>query len=527
MTSSFHRGLAGGALLALVAAALFLDGLGHSPLLDPDEARHAEVAREMFEARGFRARLLPTLDYRPYSEKPPAYYWLVALAYGARGVDERAARTVSALAGLAGIVAIYAYAVPRFGTAAALAAGLVTATSAGWLALSRYANLDMTLTALVAVGVLSGLAWLERPAPRRPPLLPYVAAGLGVLVKGPIAGVLVAGPLLLAALARSARPAWRELGIPRGVAIVLGMGVAVYVPVALLDRTYLTGFAATNARRWSTTAPHAAPPWYYAVWLPALLLPWTAIAVPATVAAWRDPVRRPFVLWAAFVPAFLTLPRGKLATYALSALVPLGLIVGTELVRIGRGGAADGTRPFTRLTGWAIATALGAGAIAALVVRAYPVPAAVRAAIFVAAGGWAIGFVFLLRRGRLEAVPVALVGALLTIVPLASHGVVPAVAALHSERDAARVIAAAPPAPVIAFAIRDPSLSFYLRAAILYTSDRDLVRDVFADRGLAFLVTSPSHFAEVEEALGDGAHVWYATRRRRVYANRPPPNGSM
>src|SRR5689334_634646 len=237
MTSSFHRGLAGGALLALVAAALFLDGLGHSPLLDPDEARHAEVAREMFEARGFRARLLPTLDYRPYSEKPPAYYWLVALAYGARGVDERAARTVSALAGLAGIVAIYAYAVPRFGTAAALAAGLVTATSAGWLALSRYANLDMTLTALVAVGVLSGLAWLERPAPRRPPLLPYVAAGLGVLVKGPIAGVLVAGPLLLAALARSARPAWRELGIPRGVAIVLGMGVAVYVPVALLDRT--------------------------------------------------------------------------------------------------------------------------------------------------------------------------------------------------------------------------------------------------------------------------------------------------
>jgi hypothetical protein len=81
-------------------------------------------------------------------------------------------------------------------------------------------------------------------------------------------------------------------------------------------------------------------------------------------------------------------------------------------------------------------------------------------------------------------------------------------------------------APVIAFAIRDPSLSFYLRAAILYTSDRDLVRDVFADPGLAFLVTSPAHFAEVEDALGDTAHVWHATCRRRLYANRPPPNGS-
>jgi len=527
MTPSFHRGLAGGALLALVAAALFFDGLGRSPLLDPDEARHAEVAREMFEARGVRARLLPTLDYRPYSEKPPAYYWLVALAYGARGIDETGARTVSALAGLVGIVAIYAYAIPRFGAAGALGAGLVTATCGGWLALSRYANLDMALTALVTVGVLSGLAWLERPAPRRAPLLPYVAAGLGVLVKGPVAAVLVAGPLLLAALARGPRPAWRELGLPRGLAIVLAIAAAVYVPVALLDRTYLTRFATTNARRWSTTAPHAAPAWYYALWLPALLLPWTALAVPAVVAAWRDPARRPLVLWAAFVPAFLTLPRGKLATYALSALVPLGLIVGTELARFARSGATHGARPFARLTGWVTATALAAGAVAVLFVRAYPVAAPARVALFLAAAAWAIGFVLLLRRGLLEAVPVALVGALLTVVPVAVHGVVPAVAGLHSERDAARLIAAAPPAPVIAFAIRDPSLSFYLRAAILYTSDRDLVRDVFADPGLAFLVTSRAHFAEVEDALGDTAHVWYATRRRRVYANRPPPNGSM
>ena len=527
MTSSVHRGLLGGVLLALVAGALFLDGLGRSPLLDPDEARHAEVAREIFDARGVRGRLLPTLDYRPYSEKPPAYYWLVALAYRARGVDEAGARTVSALAALVAVVAIYAYALPRFGTAGALAAGLVTATSGGWLALSRYANLDMTLTALVTVGVLAGLAWLERPAPRRPPLLTYVAAGLGMLVKGPIAGVLVGGPLVLAALARRTRPAWRELGVARGLAIVLGLAAAVYVPVALLDRSYVTGFATTNVRRWATTAPHAAPPYYYALWLPALLLPWTALAVPATVAAWRDPARRPLVLWAAFVPGFLTLPRGKLATYALSALVPLGLIVGTELARFVRADATDAARPFARVTGWVAAAALAAGAVAVLVMRAYPVPAAARGALFLAAAAWAIGLVVLLRRDLLEAVPVALVGALLTIAPVAVHGVVPAVAALHSERDAARVIAAAPPAPVIAFAIRDPSLSFYLRAAIVYTSDRDLVRDVFADPGLAFLVTSRAHFAEVEEALGDTAHVWHATRRRRVYANRPPPNGSM
>src|SRR2546422_1796458 len=76
------RALAGAVLLALIGGALFFPALGAHPLLDPDEARHAEVAREMAAARGIRRLLLPTLDFRPYREKPPGYYWLVTLAFG-------------------------------------------------------------------------------------------------------------------------------------------------------------------------------------------------------------------------------------------------------------------------------------------------------------------------------------------------------------------------------------------------------------------------------------------------------------
>src|SRR5690349_18187773 len=196
------RALGGGVLLALVAGALFFQDLGRYPLLDPDEARHAEVAREMAEARGLRRVFLPTLDLQPYREKPAGYYWLALIARAVAGPGEAAARSVSAIAALVGVLALYAYALPRFGVAGALGAGLVAATSAGWFAFARYANLDMALTACVAAGVLSGLAWLDRPAPRRPPLAPYVAAGLGMLVKGPLAAVLVLGPLGLAALMR-------------------------------------------------------------------------------------------------------------------------------------------------------------------------------------------------------------------------------------------------------------------------------------------------------------------------------------
>src|SRR2546428_5211120 len=214
------RAVGGAALLALVAGALFFQDLGRYPLLDPDEARHAEVAREMAAGHGLRRLFLPTRDLEPYREKPAGYYWLVALAFGALGVGEAAARAVSALAALVAVLALYAYALPRWGLRAALGAGLGAATSAGWFGLARYGSLDMTLTACLTVGVLAGLAWLERPAPRRGPLAPYVAAGLGLVVKGPLALLLVAGPLALAALVQRPPPRVRDLGLARGTLVV-------------------------------------------------------------------------------------------------------------------------------------------------------------------------------------------------------------------------------------------------------------------------------------------------------------------
>src|SRR6266581_3587524 len=494
---STTRAVGGAALLALVAGALFLQDLGRYPLLDPDEARHAEVAREMVAGHGLRRLFLPTLDLEPYREKPAGYYWLVALAYGALGVGEAAARAVSALAALVAVLSLYAYALPRWGVPAGLGAGLVAATSAGWFGLARYGNLDMTLTACVTVGVLGGLSWLERPAPRRAPLVPYVAAGLGLLVKGPLAVLLVAGPLALAALVQRPRPRVAELGLVRGTLAVVALGALLYVPAGLLDASYLSAFAATHMRRLGSKSPHAGPIHYYLLWLPALLLP-----------------------WAVFVPAVLTLARGKLAPYALSALAPLALLVGTELAS----GRAVEERTTLRLGGALAALALLAGAGAALFAARGHLTLSVRVLLAAAALGWAVGLLLVLRRERVDLVPAAVLGAVLTLYPLGVHGVAPAVAALHSDREAARLIAGAGAAPVVAFGIHDPSLTFYLRAPVIHTDDPRLVRDLFAGDGLAFLVTGRRHFAQVEQLLGARAYLWLETPRRRLYANRA--NGS-
>src|SRR2546427_35340 len=115
--SQATRGLGGAVLLVAVAGGLFFQGLGRYPLLDPDEARHAEVAREMAAGSGARRLFLPTLDLEPYREKSAGYYWLVAFSYRAFGVGEVAARAGSALAALGAVLALYAHALQRWSSA--------------------------------------------------------------------------------------------------------------------------------------------------------------------------------------------------------------------------------------------------------------------------------------------------------------------------------------------------------------------------------------------------------------------------
>jgi hypothetical protein len=176
-----------------------------------------------------------------------------------------------------------------------------------------------------------------------------------------------------------------------------------------------------------------------------------------------------------------------------------------------------------RAGAWLLAVVVAvAGSAVPFVARDYPVGAAGRAALVVAllAAAGAVEWALVKRRTW---VPALVLAATLAVEALAVGLVLPAVARLHSDRDTAAVVRKAGPAPVIAFAARMPSLVFYLGAPVIRTDDLNVVRDLWAQDGTAFLATGRKHFAEIEGALGDRAHVWYATPRRRLYANHPPP----
>jgi len=177
-----------------------------------------------------------------------------------------------------------------------------------------------------------------------------------------------------------------------------------------------------------------------------------------------------------------------------------------------------------RASGWLAAVLLGAAAAAAaLAGRTYPVAPLGRAAFAAAALAWALALVVVLRTRRAHAVPLALLGATVTLHSVVVRFVAPAVSALHSDQATAELVASAGPAPVIAFRSQAPSLVFYLRSPVVHTEDPMLVRDLFEAPAPAFVVTGRRHVAEIEALLGPRSHLWYATPRRRLYGRLPPP----
>ncbi|MEM1322679.1 MAG: glycosyltransferase family 39 protein [Bacteroidota bacterium] len=91
-------------IIALVAALFFVPFLGGVHLFDWDEINFAEISREMLLTEDY---LRIYVDFQPFWEKPPLFFWLQALAMKAFGIGEFAARLPNALCGVLTLVLLY------------------------------------------------------------------------------------------------------------------------------------------------------------------------------------------------------------------------------------------------------------------------------------------------------------------------------------------------------------------------------------------------------------------------------------
>jgi hypothetical protein len=323
-------------LLLLVAGLLFFAGLGRLPLLEPDEGRNAEVAREMLLSGDW---ITPHFNNLPYLDKPVAFFWLVAAAFRLLGVSEWTARLPSALMGLATLLLTWHLARRMFGNSTALRAGVVVATCPLVIAFARLVIFDMTLACLVTLAMLS--FWSADSGGYNRPwcdILMFLAMGLATITKGPVGFLLpllsiVTFQAMRGRLAELKRLRW-SLGMAAFLASVLPWFIAVSLrnpdfPHYALWQESLQRFATGHAHRRGSIL------YYLPVYLGGFL-PWSLFLLLAGLGLlkkWRelrDEKQKPalfLVSWTVVILVFFTISHSKLPGYFLPAIVPLSILM--------------------------------------------------------------------------------------------------------------------------------------------------------------------------------------------------------
>ena len=319
------------AAIVALAAAICMAHLGSFGLWEPDEARYAEIAREMLQSGNL---LVPHLNYVAYVEKPPLLYWLTTLSFWIFGVSEFAARLPVALSAIVGILATYFFALRAFGRRHAILSAAILATTPMYALMSQVITTDMTLTALVTIATFSlYLHWHEGG---RWCWLAYVAMGLAVMTKGPVGAALpILSMLIWLALNRELRGAIARFRAVPGLLLTTLIAAPWFVAMTIREPGFADFyFIGEHLRRaFEADYSHSEAFYFYIPVLAIGLLPWTLLVPFLT---WREAVRNParsFCLVAASVTIVaFSCASAKLIPYILPAVPMLAVLIADGLV---------------------------------------------------------------------------------------------------------------------------------------------------------------------------------------------------
>jgi 4-amino-4-deoxy-L-arabinose transferase-like glycosyltransferase len=323
----------------LLAAVLFFARLGDLPLVDPDEGRNAEVAREMAESGAW---VVPTFNAIPYLDKPALYFRAVALSFGVFGRTEAAARLPSALSAAALVVTMFAFCRRAYGERTAALTVLVLATTPLVIGFARLVIFDMPLALFTTAAILAGYLAEEGQATARRLwlLLGAASSAVATLIKGPV-GFLVPGAVLAALHLVERRPrAILRMLAPRNLVLFLALVLPWFLALLHAHPDFLHyGLVEESMRRYlSNTLRRSEPVYYYGPVLLVALYPWSALLPEAVVAAWRararwTPTDRFLIVWAVIVVLFFSSSQSKRPGYILPGLVALAVLIARLLDR--------------------------------------------------------------------------------------------------------------------------------------------------------------------------------------------------
>jgi 4-amino-4-deoxy-L-arabinose transferase-like glycosyltransferase len=356
-------------LIALVAALLFIPGLGAVHLFDWDEINFAEIAREMLATGNWGQ---PTIDYLPFHEKPPLFIWLQALSMSVFGVGEFAARLPDALCGIITLLVLYHLGTRLHDRTFGLLWALAYLGSVLPHLYFRSGIIDPWFNLFIFLG-LDRIIRLAQ-GDERPALHAWLAGlflGLAVLTKGPV-GVLIPGLVVAVywTIGRL-RPVlkWRwMLAITAGTVLTIGLWGA--YDLLRHGPDFMTGFFWRQVAMLTTEdAGHGGFVGYHFVVLLIGCFPASIFALQELLKPARDGSdgqnahRRWMVILFWVVLILFSLVKTKIVHYSSLCYFPLTYLAALQLHRIWKNQEAFG---------WSRLLLGGLGTLLALILIAVP-----------------------------------------------------------------------------------------------------------------------------------------------------------
>jgi 4-amino-4-deoxy-L-arabinose transferase-like glycosyltransferase len=323
------------AALLLLFVPVWLEPAG-SWLAEPDEARYAEIPREMLATHDF---VTPRLNGVPYFEKPPLLYWANAASMHVFGLTPWGARLPTRLFGLGTIAVLALGTAALWGAETGLSAGILYLASPIGLVFSRVNLTDAPLTFFFTATLFLARATLARREARLPwrflSLLTGLAAAGGFLSKGLVAIVLPGGILFLWCLVTRRMRFLSTLLLGPALPAFLLAAAPWFVLAERRTPGFLQFFFIhEHFQRFATSQAQRPGPIYYFVlvflagFLPALPFFFSAVRR----ARWRDePEALFFLTWFAVVLIFFSVSRSKLPPYLAPAFPPAAAVAARAL----------------------------------------------------------------------------------------------------------------------------------------------------------------------------------------------------
>jgi 4-amino-4-deoxy-L-arabinose transferase-like glycosyltransferase len=325
-------------LLLVIAVAVVVVGQAGRDLLEPDDTREAEVAREMLRNGDY---VTPTFAGLPFVEKPSGFPAVVATAFRvAGGPSVGAARAVAAGFAVASIVAVFLLGRRLLGAEGGALCAALLALSGRFCRTAHEILLDNALTAALAFALFFASVAFSTTDARVRRLARTACAfavGTSFLFKGFVGPALFAAGLLVHALIRSKWRETRRMFSLASAAVFLApiaLWVAPFVaraPESLQHEFFVDNYL---GRALSGYLSHSRPPWFYVGDLWGDLAPTSLLLPFAAAAAWRTR-RDPRAAGAAFFLAFaagplvlLSASTAKDSVYLLPAAPAMALLAG-------------------------------------------------------------------------------------------------------------------------------------------------------------------------------------------------------